>query len=60
MMEKCMKILDMKNIAEMLLASKEELEKCKTKDMDLSDYTINSTYAKAALEVGVRPVDAYE
>lgn len=59
-MDKLMKILDMKTFADMLLASKEELEKCKTKDHDLSDYTINSTYAKAAFEMGVRPTDAYE
>ena len=50
----------MKTFADMLLATREDLEKCKTKDHDLSDHTINSTYAKAALEKGIRPVDAYE
>jgi len=49
----------MKSFSDMLLATREDLEKCKTKDHDLSDHTINSTYANAALERGIRPVLAY-
>lgn len=59
-MDRLQKILDMKSLSDMLLATREDLEKCKTKDHDLSDHTINSTYAKAALEKGIKPIDAYE
>jgi hypothetical protein len=34
-------MLDMKNQSEMLLATREDLEKCKTKDHDITDLTIN-------------------
>ena len=36
MMEKCMKILDMKNIAEMWFASKEDLEKSKAQGVTVA------------------------
>ena len=44
-MEKLLESLDMKNISEFLLASREDLEKCKTKDRDISDHAINTIYA---------------
>lgn len=40
-MEKLVKLLDMKSSSDMLLATREDLEKCKTKDHDVSDHTIN-------------------
>ena len=33
--------LDMKNQTDMLLATREDLEKCKTKDHDITDLAIN-------------------
>lgn len=59
-MERLMRVLDMKSISDMLLATREDLEKCKTKDHDVSDHTINSVYAKAAIERGIKPLNAYE
>jgi hypothetical protein len=32
-----LKMLDFKNMAEMLLATREDLEKCKTKDHDVTE-----------------------
>jgi len=48
-MEKLYESLDMKNFSEMLLATREDLEKCKTKDHDISDHAINKIFAKAAI-----------
>lgn len=59
-MERLMKTLDMKSISDLLLATREDLEKCKTKDHDVSDHTISSVYYKAAIERGIRPMNAYE
>lgn len=59
-MEELMKILGVSSISEMLLATTEDLEKCKSKDSDVSDHTINSVYARAAIEKGIRPMNAYE
>lgn len=50
----------MKNQADMLLATREDLEKTKTKDHDVSDHTINQIYAKAALLSGIEPRNAFE
>lgn len=59
-MDKLYESLDMKNFSEMLLATREDLEKCKTKDHDISDHSINQIYAKAAVQMGIEPVDAYQ
>lgn len=59
-MEKLYESLDMKNFSEMLLATREDLEKCKTKDHDISDHAINKIYAKAALQMGLEHRDAYQ
>jgi len=48
-MDKLYETLDMKNFSEMLLATREDLEKCKTKDHDISDHAINKIYARAAI-----------
>jgi hypothetical protein len=53
-------MLDMKNQAELLLATREDLEKCKTKDHDITDMSINKIYAKAALNYGIEPRNAFE
>ena len=44
-LDKLVRTLDMKSLSDMLLATKEDLEKCKTKDHDLTEHTINSCYA---------------
>jgi RecA/RadA recombinase len=59
-MEKYISYLDMKNEAELLLASREDLEKCKTKVHDISDHTINMIYADCAEKVGIKPRNAFE
>ena len=53
-------MLDMKNKSEMLMASREELEKCKTKNTEITDYSINQVYAEAAHINGIQPIDSYE
>jgi hypothetical protein len=58
-MDKLFESLDMKNFSEMLLASREDLEKCKTKDHDISDHAINKIYARAAVQCGIEPKDAF-
>lgn len=58
-MEKLYESLDMKNFSEMLLATREDLEKCKTKDHDISDHSINKIYARAAIIAGIEPKDAF-
>ena len=50
--------LDMKSVSDMVLAQKEDLEKCKTKDHDVSDHSINKIYALAAIQMGLEPRDA--
>lgn len=58
--EKLQQSLDMKNLSEMLLATREELEKCKTKDHDISEHSINKIYAQTAINMGIMPMNAYE
>jgi len=59
-LEDLVRQLDFKNKAEMLLASREELEKCKTKNTDISEQSINQIYAQAAILQGVAPKTAYD
>ena len=59
-MDKYISYLDMKNEAELLLASREDLEKCKTKVHDISDHTINMIYADCAEKQGIKPRNAFE
>ena len=59
-MEKLYESLDMKSVSELLLATREDLEKCKTKDHDVSDHSINKIYARAAILQGIEPKDAFQ
>jgi predicted ATP-dependent serine protease len=59
-MEKFVNFLDMKNAADLLLATREDLEKCKLKVSDISDHTINMVYAESAAEFGIKPRNAFE
>ena len=59
-LEKLYESMDMKNFSEMLLATREDLEKCKTKDHDISDHAINKIYAQAAIQKGIEPKDAFQ
>lgn len=59
-MEQYISYLDLKNEAELLLASREDLEKCKTKVHDISDHSINMIYADCALKAGVKPRNGFE
>jgi hypothetical protein len=54
------KILDMRNKADLLLATREDLLKCKIRDSDISEHTINQVYAQAAILSGLEPRNAYE
>lgn len=44
----------------MLLATKEDLQKCKIKDPDITEHTIASVYAQAAILKGIEPRNCYE
>lgn len=44
----------------MLLATREELQKCNFRDNTISEHYINQVYAQAALIQGLGPRDAYE
>jgi len=59
-MDQFITYLDMKNSAEMLLATREDLEKCKTKLNDISEHTINMIYAESAEKFGIKPRNAFE
>ena len=54
------KALDMRNKAELLLATREDLLKCKIRDSDISDHTINQVYASTAIHSGLEPRSAFE
>jgi len=49
-----LKKLDFKSKAQFLTATREDLEKCKTKNHDVSDHTINELYAQYAQNVGFK------
>ena len=59
-MDRYITYLDMKSEAELLLATREDLEKCKTKVNDISEHTINMIYADCALHLGIKPRNAFE
>ena len=50
----------MQSMADLLLASKEDLAKCKIKDTDISEHAINQVYTRAAHLHGVECISAYE
>ena len=47
-MDKFVNFLDMKNAVDLLLATLEDLEKCKLKVAHISDHTINTVYSESA------------
>ena len=49
-----LQILDMKSKAQLLMATREDLEKCKSKNSELSDYRINELYSKYAESIGFK------
>ena len=51
--------LDMRTQADLLLATREDLEKCKLKVSDITDLAIDKLYAEAASHVGIQPRDAF-
>lgn len=50
----------MRNSAELLLATKEDLQKAKIKDTDITDHAVNQVYASAAMVAGIEPRNAFE
>jgi len=59
-MQQLVKTLDMQNVADLLIASKEDLAKCKIKDNDISEHAINQVYTRVAHLHGVEPTNAFE
>lgn len=59
-MDKYISYLDMKHAADLLTATREDLEKCKLKVPDISDHTIGLIYAQTAASLGIRPRNAFE
>jgi predicted ATP-dependent serine protease len=55
-----LKKLDMKSKAELLLAAREDLEKCKTKNSSISDHSLNTIYSNLAQSEGFVPVHSYD
>ena len=47
-----LQVLDMKSKAQLLMATREDLEKCKSKNSELSDAKINELYSKYAESIG--------
>jgi len=47
-------------VSDLLLASKEDLAKCKIKDPDVTEFAINQVYTRAAQLNGVESTNAYE
>jgi hypothetical protein len=54
------KTLDMRTKADLLLATREDLLKCKIRSSDISDHTIAQVYAQAAISAGLEPRNAFE
>ena len=44
-MDRLVRMLDMNNVGDMLLATPQELLKCYFRDNDIGEHTINSVYA---------------
>jgi hypothetical protein len=59
-LHRLVKVLDMQNVSDLLLASKEDLAKCKIKDPDVTEFAINQVYTRAAQLNGVESTNAYE
>lgn len=61
-MDTLVQMLDMNNQADMLLATREDLQKSRfrSRSNDISVNAINHVYAQAALNYGLQPRNAYE
>jgi hypothetical protein len=59
-MAELVRMLDMNSQADMLLATREDILKCKIRDGDISDHTINHVYAQAAKNYGIQPKNAFQ
>jgi len=59
-MEKLIATLDFQNEADLLTATKEDLQKCKIKDKDITEHAITSIYAQAAFLRGIEPRNCFE
>ena len=62
-MDTLVKCLDMNNKADMLLATREDLQKSRfrsSRSSDISGNAINQIYAEAALCYGLQPRSAFE
>ena len=59
-MEKLIVTLDFQNEADLLTATKEDLQKCKIKDKDITEHTITSIFAQAALLKGIEPRNCFD
>lgn len=55
-----MKKLDFKTKAQLLTATRDELEKCKTKNPEISDHSINQLYAQYAENMGFKIDNCWE
>lgn len=58
-MSDLVRTLDMNSQADMLLATREDILKCKIRDSDISDHTINQVYEQAARNYGIMPQNAF-
>ena len=52
--------LGLKSLNEILMASKEDLEKCKTKNLDLSQALLDKIYYNLGKQKGVEFKNAYD
>ena len=59
-MQGLVRVLDMNNQGDMLLATQPELQKCKYRNPTISENAINQVYAQAASIQNIVPTDAYE
>lgn len=58
-MEMLQRTLDMNSFSDMLLATREDLEKSRSKNPELSESTFTHIYAQASLLKGIEPINAY-
>ena len=52
--KKIFKALDFNSKAKLLMATREDLDKCKSKNTDLSDFVINDLYGEYAESIGFK------
>ena len=59
-MKDLVRTLDMNNQADMLLATREDIQKCKIRDNDISDNTIHQVYTQASMNYGIQPQNGFQ